>query len=195
MKDAQFLAETGKLDLEVTPVTGKAIDAFPRRSLPHAQGRGAQGDGGDPEVTAFPARGAARSGAPQCGVPVAATGSGSAAHHSCCAAPGNGAVLAPPPLLSYSNPMQNTGFEEALTARVDDMLDACTKCGACFTACPIAGPAGLGDADPQGRRRRRARHPAARQGPGANRRSGPRPAWRAASASRPATTASIRASC
>lgn len=28
MKDAQFLAETGKLDLEVTPATGKAIDAF-----------------------------------------------------------------------------------------------------------------------------------------------------------------------
>src|SRR6185436_1916639 len=30
-----------------------------------------------------------------------------------------------------------------------DMLDACTKCGACFTACPIAGPAGLADANPQ----------------------------------------------
>jgi Fe-S oxidoreductase len=45
--------------------------------------------------------------------------------------------------------MQNTGFEAALAGRVDDMLDACTKCGACFTACPIAGPAGLDDADPQ----------------------------------------------
>jgi heterodisulfide reductase subunit D len=45
--------------------------------------------------------------------------------------------------------MQEVGFEQALTARVDDMLDACTKCGACFTACPIAGPAGLGDADPK----------------------------------------------
>jgi heterodisulfide reductase subunit D len=45
--------------------------------------------------------------------------------------------------------MQNAGFEEALTSRVDDMLDACTKCGACFTACPIAAPAGLGDADPE----------------------------------------------
>src|SRR5260370_20247924 len=44
--------------------------------------------------------------------------------------------------------MQNTGFEEALTGRIDDMLDACTKCGACFKACPIAAPAGLGDADP-----------------------------------------------
>jgi heterodisulfide reductase subunit D len=45
--------------------------------------------------------------------------------------------------------MENTGFEAALAARVGDMLDACTKCGACFTACPIAGPAGLGEADPQ----------------------------------------------
>ena len=45
--------------------------------------------------------------------------------------------------------MQNAGFEEALNSRVDDMLDACTKCGACFTACPIAGPAGLGEADPK----------------------------------------------
>jgi L-lactate utilization protein LutB len=45
--------------------------------------------------------------------------------------------------------MQTIGFEQALTLRVDDMLDACTKCGACFTACPIAGPAGLGDADPK----------------------------------------------
>jgi heterodisulfide reductase subunit D len=45
--------------------------------------------------------------------------------------------------------MDNTGFETALAGRVDDMLDACTKCGACFTACPIAGPAGLGEADPK----------------------------------------------
>jgi Fe-S oxidoreductase len=45
--------------------------------------------------------------------------------------------------------MQNVGFEEALTSRVDDMLDACTKCGKCFEVCPIAGPAGLGDADPK----------------------------------------------
>src|SRR5262249_33784821 len=44
--------------------------------------------------------------------------------------------------------MENAGFEAALAGRVDDMLAACTKCGACFSACPIAGPAGLGDADP-----------------------------------------------
>src|SRR6185437_2016293 len=43
--------------------------------------------------------------------------------------------------------MENAGFEAALAGRVDDMLAACTKCGACFSACPIAGPAGLGDAD------------------------------------------------
>ena len=29
------------------------------------------------------------------------------------------------------------------------MLDACTKCGACFKACPIAEPAGLGGANPE----------------------------------------------
>src|SRR5436190_22969880 len=45
--------------------------------------------------------------------------------------------------------MDNSGFEAALDSRVDDMLNACTTCGACFTACPIAGPAGLGEADPK----------------------------------------------
>jgi heterodisulfide reductase subunit D len=45
--------------------------------------------------------------------------------------------------------MSNAGFEQALAGRVEDMLDACTKCGACFKACPIAAPAGLGDADPE----------------------------------------------
>ena len=44
--------------------------------------------------------------------------------------------------------MQSTGFEDALSARVDDMLNACTKCGACFAACPITEPAGLAAADP-----------------------------------------------
>jgi Fe-S oxidoreductase len=43
--------------------------------------------------------------------------------------------------------MQTVGFEQALNARVDDMLDACTKCGKCFEVCPIAGPAGLEGAD------------------------------------------------
>ena len=45
--------------------------------------------------------------------------------------------------------MQTAGFEQALTSRVDDMLDACTKCGKCFEVCPIAAPAGLGGADPK----------------------------------------------
>jgi heterodisulfide reductase subunit D len=45
--------------------------------------------------------------------------------------------------------MNNAGFEEAFAGRIDDMLDACTKCGACFAACPIAAPAGLGRADPK----------------------------------------------
>jgi heterodisulfide reductase subunit D len=40
-------------------------------------------------------------------------------------------------------------FETALNARVDTMLDACTKCGKCFEACPITGAAGIADADPR----------------------------------------------
>jgi Fe-S oxidoreductase len=51
--------------------------------------------------------------------------------------------------LHYISSMQSIGFEQALASRVDDMLDACTKCGACFEACPIAEPAGLGGADPK----------------------------------------------
>jgi heterodisulfide reductase subunit D len=40
-------------------------------------------------------------------------------------------------------------FETALATRVDDMLDACTRCGKCFEACPITGAAGVADADPR----------------------------------------------
>jgi heterodisulfide reductase subunit D len=39
-------------------------------------------------------------------------------------------------------------FETALNSRVETMLDACTKCGKCFEACPITGAAGIADADP-----------------------------------------------
>jgi heterodisulfide reductase subunit D len=40
-------------------------------------------------------------------------------------------------------------FENALNARVDAMLDACTKCGKCFEACPITGAAGIADTKPR----------------------------------------------
>src|SRR5262245_33861833 len=43
----------------------------------------------------------------------------------------------------------SNAFETALAARVNAMLDACTKCGKCFEACPITGAAGVADADPQ----------------------------------------------
>jgi len=45
--------------------------------------------------------------------------------------------------------MDNSGFQTALDSRVDGMLSACTKCGACFSACPITGAAGLDGADPK----------------------------------------------
>jgi heterodisulfide reductase subunit D len=34
-------------------------------------------------------------------------------------------------------------FESALAARVDSMVDACTRCGKCVEVCPAAGPAGV----------------------------------------------------
>jgi len=37
-------------------------------------------------------------------------------------------------------------FENALAARTERMLDACTRCGKCFEVCPVTGPAGVGDA-------------------------------------------------
>ncbi len=45
--------------------------------------------------------------------------------------------------------MGNSGFQAALDSRVGEMLSACTKCGACFTACPITGATGIGEANPQ----------------------------------------------
>ena len=39
-------------------------------------------------------------------------------------------------------------FEIALSHRIDEMLDACTRCGKCFEACPITAPAGITGADP-----------------------------------------------
>jgi heterodisulfide reductase subunit D len=34
-------------------------------------------------------------------------------------------------------------FEDALTGRVDDMVDACTRCGKCVEVCPVKTPAGV----------------------------------------------------
>ncbi len=39
-------------------------------------------------------------------------------------------------------------FEAAVQARVDEMVDACTRCGKCVEACPSVKPAGLADAAP-----------------------------------------------
>ena len=44
--------------------------------------------------------------------------------------------------------MDDQDFETALRARVDDMLDACTRCGKCVEVCPSVRPAGMGDAEP-----------------------------------------------
>src|SRR5579862_1060860 len=35
------------------------------------------------------------------------------------------------------------GFIAAVTARIDDTFDACTRCGKCVEACPMVEPAGL----------------------------------------------------
>src|SRR3712207_1057360 len=42
---------------------------------------------------------------------------------------------------------QNPDFPAALRTRSDAILNACTRCGACFDACPMTGPAGIADAD------------------------------------------------
>lgn len=39
-------------------------------------------------------------------------------------------------------------FEDAFQARAAAIAEACTRCGDCFRACPMTGPAGIGDADP-----------------------------------------------
>jgi Fe-S oxidoreductase len=45
--------------------------------------------------------------------------------------------------------MTATGFETALTARTNEMLDACTRCGKCVEICPVTQPAGVGAWPPQ----------------------------------------------
>ena len=44
--------------------------------------------------------------------------------------------------------MSDLSFEAALSARVDEMVDACTRCGKCVEACPSVKPAGIADAAP-----------------------------------------------
>jgi Fe-S oxidoreductase len=45
--------------------------------------------------------------------------------------------------------LEPNAFETALQTRVDTMVDACTRCGKCFEACPITAAAGIEDADPE----------------------------------------------
>src|SRR5262245_41130483 len=45
--------------------------------------------------------------------------------------------------------MNGMSFETALNGRVDQMLDACIKCGKCVDICPSVQPAGIADASPQ----------------------------------------------
>src|SRR5580692_4773713 len=44
--------------------------------------------------------------------------------------------------------MSDLSFEAAVEARVDEMVDACTRCGKCVEACPSVKPAGLADVAP-----------------------------------------------
>ena len=44
--------------------------------------------------------------------------------------------------------MSDLSFEAAVQTRVDEMLDACTRCGKCVEACPSVKPAGIANAVP-----------------------------------------------
>jgi Fe-S oxidoreductase len=39
----------------------------------------------------------------------------------------------------------SNSFENALTERVETMLDACTRCGKCVEVCPVTGPGGVAE--------------------------------------------------
>src|ERR1700692_4220937 len=47
-------------------------------------------------------------------------------------------------------PNNDISFETALGQRVEDMLDACTRCGKCVEVCPSVKPAGIADASSEG---------------------------------------------
>src|SRR6266699_306933 len=40
------------------------------------------------------------------------------------------------------------GFLDTFRVRGEAIAEACTRCGDCFRACPMTGPAGIGEADP-----------------------------------------------
>ena len=46
--------------------------------------------------------------------------------------------------------LNDSSFETVLGERVEDMLDACTRCGKCVEVCPSVKPAGIVDASPEG---------------------------------------------
>jgi heterodisulfide reductase subunit D len=46
-------------------------------------------------------------------------------------------------------PNADISFEAALGERVEDMLDACTRCGKCVEVCPSVKPAGIAEASPE----------------------------------------------
>src|SRR6202521_4889276 len=46
--------------------------------------------------------------------------------------------------ISCRNPcVMSNFFEDALNGRVEEMIDACTRCGKCVDACPVKTPAGV----------------------------------------------------
>jgi len=47
-----------------------------------------------------------------------------------------------------SGATETDGFLDTFRARGAAIADACTRCGDCFRACPMTGPAGIGEADP-----------------------------------------------
>jgi heterodisulfide reductase subunit D len=46
------------------------------------------------------------------------------------------------------NPSETIDLAETFRARGAAIAEACTRCGDCFRACPMTGPAGIGEADP-----------------------------------------------
>src|SRR5215472_11818082 len=55
----------------------------------------------------------------------------------------------PKPKRQSRRTMQEMSFETALAGRIEEMTDACTRCGKCVEACPTVKPAGIEDTAPQ----------------------------------------------